>query len=70
MNKKQFEENKEPLALIVSFDPETGKSIFDTYNWSERDYWMSVFEKDFPKLIHFSTLNKSAINERKETQSK
>lgn len=66
MTKKQFEENEEPLTLIVSFDPETGKSIYDTYDWRMADSWMEDFEKDFPKLIHFRTMNAAAIRERKK----
>lgn len=50
MTKKQFEENKEPLALIVSLNPKSGKVIYDTYDWMDRDFWMEVFNKDFPNV--------------------
>lgn len=65
MTKKQFDENKEPLALIVSLEPKSGKVIYDTYDWAERDYWVEVFNKDFPHMLHFSTLNKAAMDARK-----
>jgi oligoribonuclease (3'-5' exoribonuclease) len=66
MTKKEFEENPEPLVLIVSFNPETGKSIWETYHWLDADGFMEDFKRDFPKLIHFRTLNASGIKERKK----
>ena len=63
MTKKQFEESAEPLALIVSLEPKSGKVIYDTYDWAERDYWVEVFKKDFPDMLHFSTLNPAAIRD-------
>lgn len=65
MNKKEFKQAKEALCIIVSFDPVSGKSIYDYYNASERDQWMEQFEKDFPDLFHFSTINNAALNERR-----
>ena len=64
MTKEQFMGHKDALCMIVSFDPKTGKSIYDTYNWSERDFWIETFKKDFPHMMHFSTLNKTAMEHR------
>jgi len=66
MTKQEFESNKEPLVLIVSVDINTGKCLYDTYDWRVADSWVQDFEKDFPKMIHFHTLNDAAINERKK----
>jgi hypothetical protein len=66
MTKEEFDNNPEPLVLIVSFDPKTGKSIYDTYDWRTADSFMEDFKKDFPHLIHFRAMNKAGINARKK----
>lgn len=66
MTKKEFENSDSPLVMIVSFDPVTGKSIWDTYDWLTADSWMKDFERDFPKLMHFRRMNNAAIVERKK----
>jgi hypothetical protein len=66
MTKQEFENSKEPLVLIVSVDINTGKCIYDTYDWRTADAWVEDFEKDFRKMIHFQTYNKSAIIERQK----
>lgn len=67
MTKEEFQNHKDPLVMIVSFDPSTGKSIWDTYDWRAADGFMEDFKRDFPKHIHFRTMNKSGIAERKKS---
>jgi len=66
MTKKKFETTDEPLYMIVSLDPSTGKVLYDTYDWRTQDGWLNDFRKDFPNMMHFSTLNPAAIRERKK----
>lgn len=66
MTKKEFETTDEPLCMIVSLDPSTGKVFYDTYDWRAQNIWLEDFRKDFPKMMHFSTLNPAAIRERKK----
>lgn len=65
MTKRQFENHKKPLGLIVSIDIETGDVLYETYDWRTIDSFKKDFERDFPKMIHLTILNKEAINERK-----
>lgn len=65
MTKKEFDTTEEALVMIVSFDPSTGKSIYDTYDWTELTMWITTFEKDFPKLMHFFKYNNSALEAKK-----
>lgn len=66
MTKKEFEITEEPLCMIVSLDPSTGKVLYDTYDWRAQEGWMKDFKKNFPEMMHFSILNPAAIRERKK----
>jgi len=66
MTKKEFDETDEPLAMIVSLDPKTGKVLFDTYPYETADSWMDDFRNDFPDMMHFKKVNKAAIEDRKK----
>lgn len=65
MTKEEFQTTDEALVMIVSINPDTGKVIFDTYDWKLQEVWMGGFKKDFPDMMHFSKLNPAAILERK-----
>lgn len=64
MTKKEFETTEEPLVIIVSLNPSTGKVIYDTYDYNTADQWMEDFKKDFPKMLHFRETNPAGIKER------
>lgn len=66
MNRKQFIHNKDPLVLIVSIDISSGKTLYDTYDWETYEAWLEEIKEDFPNMITFFKLNKSAIKERKK----
>jgi len=64
MNKKEFENSEKPLTFICSIDPKTGKVLFDFYDGWDNDLCVKDFRKDFPKMITFMKLNKSACKLR------
>ena len=66
MTKEQFESTNDPLCMIVSLNPETGKCLFDTYHYRLQEAWLEDIKRDFPEMIHFSVLNPAAIKERKK----
>lgn len=66
MTKKEFENHKDPLGMIISLDPETGKIMYDTYPFGTVDAFLEDFKRDFPNMIHLSTRNKAYIKKRKE----
>lgn len=66
MTKEQFIENEQPLAVIVSVNTHTGKTLYDTYNWIVAESFRQDYEEDFPDMLHFITYNKAAIKERRK----
>jgi len=66
MTKQEFETSIEPLCLIVSIDISTGKVLYDTYPWDQQDLWIMEIDRDFPKMISFSKLNKAGISARRK----
>jgi len=64
MTKKEFENSKEPSTFICSVNPKTGKVLYDFYDGWNNDFWVKDFRKDFPKMITFMRLNKSACKLR------
>jgi hypothetical protein len=66
MTRQEFENHPDPLVMIVSINPETGKTLHDTYDWDAAEGWMQDFEKDFPDMLHFRTTNKAGIKRRRE----
>ncbi len=67
MTKKEFDTTDEPLTMIVSLDPKTGKVLYDTYDWETEDIFMEDIKKDFPKMLHFSKINNAGIRARKKS---
>lgn len=59
MTKKEFLEHEEPLYMVCSLDPKTGKVLYDTYPAETIESWLEDFEKDFPKMLHFRIPNKA-----------
>jgi hypothetical protein len=66
MTKQEFETTDEALVMIVSVNPETGQTLFDTYPWKTLEPWLEDFKKDFPDNIHFFKYNDAAISERRK----
>lgn len=66
MTKYEFETSNDPLALIVSVNPSTGKCLLDTYHWESANNFLSDFKNDFPEMIHFITYNNAALIARKK----
>lgn len=66
MTKKEFDTTNEPLAMIVSLNPNTGETFYDTYYWNSVEGVMKSFEKDFPDMIHFFKYNAVAIERKKQ----
>ena len=66
MNKAEFDKTDKPLVMICSLNPETGKVLFDTYDWETADLWVKDFENDFPEMLHFRLMNPAGIKARKE----
>lgn len=64
MNKKEFENSKKPFSLIVSVNTETGKLLYAFYEGWDNQGMLETFRKDFPDMIHFGRLNKSAVKIR------
>lgn len=64
-SKEEFETTDEALTMIVSVNPETGNTLWDTYDWRTADSWLEDFKRDFPNHIHFFKLNPAAIRARK-----
>lgn len=64
MTKKEFLSTDEPLVMIVSLDPASGKVLYDTYKPEHADGWMADIKKDFPKMMHFRTSNPAALKQR------
>ena len=64
MNKKEFESSEKPLTFICSINPKTGKVLFDFYDGWNNDSFVKDFRRDFPNMITFMTLNKSAVKLR------
>jgi len=64
MTKKEFEKTKKPLVMIVSFDPVSGKSIWDYYDYDGTDFWLNSIRKDFPDLHTSMLRNPAATKER------
>lgn len=66
MTKKEFESTDEPVVMIVSLNPKTGKVLYDTYDWRTADSWIEDFKKDFPDMLHFFKYSPAAIRARKK----
>ena len=64
MDKKEFESSEKPLTYICSVNPKTGKVLHDFYDGYNNDSWVKTFKKEFPKMITFRRLNKSAVRLR------
>ena len=64
MTKKEFEDSEKPLTFICSINPKTGKVLSDFYDGWNNDFWVKDFRKDFPEMITFIRLNKSALKLR------
>ena len=64
MTKEEFNNTDEGLTMIVSVNPETGKCMFDTYDWRIAESWLEDIKKDFPAFMHFMTLNPAAVKQR------
>jgi hypothetical protein len=60
LTKKEFENSKEPLTLILSFNPKTEKVLFSYFDGYDNDYLLEKFKKDFPDMFHFIRGNISA----------
>lgn len=67
MTKKQFDTTEKPLQLIVSFDPTTGKSKYDYYDYDGTDYWRNKLAVDFPNC-HTFCINNNAVIELKKSR--
>ena len=66
MTKQEFENHSDPLVMIVSLNPSTGKVLYDTYPYNTAEGWMENFVKEFPDYIHFRITNKAGVNERRK----
>jgi len=64
MTKQEFESDVNPLTLICSINPETGKCLFDFYDGWNNEHWLEMIKKDFPEMINFTKLNRAAIKLR------
>jgi len=64
MTRKEFENSKEPFTFICSVNPKTGKVLSDFYEGWDNDFLVKDFNKDFPDMITFMKLNKSACSLR------
>lgn len=56
LSKKQFEESKEPMSIIVSIDPKTNKLLWSYFEGNSEDM-LEKFKEDFPKMFHFHRTN-------------
>lgn len=63
MTKLEFEKSEKALVLIVALNPETGKAMYDYYDWDGTDFWLNSTRNDFPECFVFMNKNKSAIEE-------
>ncbi len=66
MTKEEFINHKDPLVLLTTFNPETGKVIWDTHDFETADMCKKDFEKDFPDMITFYYKNKAAAKQMME----
>ena len=66
MTKQEFENNEEPLCMIISFNPKSGKVLYDTFEYESSEMWLDKFKKDFPDYMHFIAFNKAAKTERRK----
>lgn len=66
MDKKEFTYTDQPLVMIVSLNPKTGKVMYDTYHPDTVASYMEDFERDFPDHIHFQKTNQAGIKLRRE----
>ena len=64
MTKQEFLETEKPLVFIISVEPNTGKVLYDTYDYQTAEGWVAEIKKDFPDMITFSMLNPAAVKVR------